>query len=74
MTGLTAESVQAMRTSYGRLTGNLRGFFCLAACLSLLDCMFLVTVVYFHSMPSKLLGTSIGISCWCVCYRGRCIF
>ncbi|KAL5966200.1 Fat storage-inducing transmembrane protein [Taenia solium] len=65
------DTVQAMRSAYARLTLNLRSVFCVTACLSLLwDFMLLVTVVYFHSMPSKLLGASVGVSCWFVCYRG----
>nr|CDS26607.2 hypothetical transcript [Hymenolepis microstoma] len=68
---VSAETVQAMRSAYSRLTLNLRTVFCITACISLIwDFTFLITVVYFHSMPSKLLGASIGISCWLICYRG----
>lgn len=68
---VSPETVQAMRSAYTRLTLNLRMVFCITACISLLwDFMLFTTIVYFHSMPSKLLGASIGISCWLVCYRG----
>ncbi|VDD81360.1 unnamed protein product [Mesocestoides corti] len=70
---VSPETVQTMRSAYSRLTMNLRTVFCTTACISLLwDFMFLITIIYFHSMPSKLLGTSVGISCWFVCYR--CLF
>ncbi|KAM7542523.1 hypothetical protein Aperf_G00000018011 [Anoplocephala perfoliata] len=68
---VSPETVQAMRSAYTRLTLNLRTVFCITACISLLwDFMLFTTIVYFHSMPSKLLGASVGISCWFVCYRG----
>ena len=68
---VSPETVQIMRSAYTRLTLNLRSVFCATACLSLLwDLMFLATIVYYHSMPSKLLGASVGVACWFICYRG----
>ncbi|KAF6777382.1 hypothetical protein AHF37_03167 [Paragonimus kellicotti] len=68
--GLSPESAQTMRSAFRRLTGSVRVLFSLVACLSMLwDFMFLVTVVYFHTMPSKLLGTLIAVACWFICYR-----
>ncbi len=67
---VSPQEMQVMRSGYSRLTTNLRVIFSFTACLSLLwDFMLLVTIVYFHSMPTKLLGASTGISCWLVCYR-----
>lgn len=67
---VSPEELLIMRSAYSRLTMNLRAVFSLTACLSLLwDFMLMVTVVYFHSMPTKLIGTCMGISCWLICYR-----
>ncbi|BHF69831.1 fat storage-inducing transmembrane protein 2 [Sparganum proliferum] len=62
--------LQVMRSAYIRLSRNLRVIFSFTACLSLLwDFMIFVTIVYFHTMPTKLLGTAFGITCWFLCYR-----
>lgn len=59
-----------IRSSYQRSSGLLRWVFSFTASLSVLwDLMLLATIIYFHSMPSKLLGASIGVSCWLLGYR-----
>lgn len=64
------ERLRCARSAFQRLTGSVRALFSLTACLSMLwDFMFFMTVIYFHTMPSKLFGTLCGVACWYVCYR-----
>ncbi|CAH8513760.1 unnamed protein product [Dicrocoelium dendriticum] len=64
------DEAKVMRSSFRRLTGSVRLIFSLVACLSMLwDFSFLVTIVYFHTMPTKLIGTVLAVACWFVFYR-----
>ncbi|CAH8642841.1 unnamed protein product [Heterobilharzia americana] len=67
---VSEQQLNIMRSSYRRLTTVIRLIFSFTACLSMLwDIMFLSTVVYFHTMPSKLLGTALAVACWFLFYR-----
>ncbi|VDQ16186.1 unnamed protein product [Trichobilharzia regenti] len=64
------QQLDIMRSAYRRLTTIVRLIFSFTACLSMLwDIMFLSTVIYFHTMPSKLLGTALAVACWFLFYR-----
>ncbi|THD25412.1 Fat inducing protein 1 [Fasciola hepatica] len=68
--GVTADQWKTARSAFRRLTGAVRAIFTFTACLSMIwDFMFLMTIIYFHTMPSKLFGTVIAVACWFVCYR-----
>ncbi|VDP43018.1 unnamed protein product [Schistosoma margrebowiei] len=67
---VSEQELNIMRSAYRRLTTMIRLIFSFTACLSMLwDIMFLSTVIYFHTMPSKLLGTALGVACWFLFYR-----
>ncbi|CAL8071654.1 unnamed protein product [Calicophoron daubneyi] len=68
--GLSTNQLKTMRSSFRRLTGSVRVLFSICGCLSMIwDFMFLCTIMYFHTMPSKLIGTILGVACWFLCYR-----
>ncbi|KER33066.1 hypothetical protein X801_03335 [Opisthorchis viverrini] len=67
---VTVNEIKVMRSAFCRLTGSIRFLFSFVSFLCILwDIMFVVTVVYFHTMPTKLLGTVLGVSCWFIAYR-----
>ncbi|VEL24653.1 unnamed protein product [Protopolystoma xenopodis] len=62
--------VNIMRSAFRRLTGAARFAFIVLAFLSVLwDVVFVSTIIYFHNLPSKLLGTSFGVLAWFLAYR-----
>ncbi|KAL3319089.1 fat storage-inducing transmembrane protein 2 [Cichlidogyrus casuarinus] len=67
---LKPNQLKTMRSSFNRLSNLLRMTFnFLSILLMLWDFILLTTVIYFHTMPTKLLGCLFAIGCWFIGYR-----
>ncbi|XP_077502837.1 acyl-coenzyme A diphosphatase Fitm [Amblyomma americanum] len=67
---LPAEQLRLLQEAYPRLTPYVRLLFVAMTYFSLLwDLMLICTVVYFHSMPQKVLGGVVAIVEWFMLYR-----
>ena len=68
---LTKSQIADMRKSYTEHLGYVRGFLSgLTMLVMVWDVMLMSTVLYFHNMPQKLIGTLFAGLGWYITYRG----
>lgn len=68
--GLTHQEFTVLKEHYTQYTPYIRVFFVLMTLLSLLcDVCLACTVVYFHTMPQKVVGGGLAMALWYATYR-----
>ncbi|KAK3870334.1 hypothetical protein Pcinc_024432 [Petrolisthes cinctipes] len=67
---LSNDDLIVLKLNYEQFTPYIRGIFCIMTLMSVLsDVMLTCTIIFFHTMPQKVVGGAIAIGTWFVTYR-----